>query len=187
MGIGDIVRKIAVARFSRTLGTLVAAGVPILQAIEITGQTAGNVVIEKAMDEVRPASRRARRSPSRSREARSFPTMVVQMLAVGEETGALDTMLSKVADFYEDEVDAVGQVADLDPRADHDDRRRRHRRHGRHLDVPADLQHDEHREDRRLAGVLVTNEQLVAHYAATRSAATLDRIVRATRSCCTTS
>jgi len=106
MGIGEIVRKMAVARFSRTLGTLVAAGVPILQAIEITGQSAGNVVIEKAMEKVQGSVKEGQTISGPLESVSVFPEMVVQMLAVGEETGNLDTMLNKVADFYEDEVNA---------------------------------------------------------------------------------
>jgi len=106
MGIGEIVRKMAVARFSRTLGTLVSAGVPILQAIEITGQSAGNVVIEKAMEKVQGSVKEGQTISGPLESVSVFPEMVVQMLAVGEETGNLDTMLNKVADFYEDEVNA---------------------------------------------------------------------------------
>lgn len=106
--IGDTVQKIALARFSRTFSALVAAGVPMLEAIDITGRTSGNKVIEKAMAAVKESvtgggtvSAPMRTTPE------AFPTMVVQMLAVGEETGAMDTMLSKIADFYEDEVAAA--------------------------------------------------------------------------------
>jgi type IV pilus assembly protein PilC len=106
MGIGDIVRKMAVARFSRTLGTLVSSGVPILQAIEITGQSAGNAVIEKAMEHVSASVKEGQTISGPLSQASVFPDMVVQMLAVGEETGSLDQMLNKVADFYEDEVNA---------------------------------------------------------------------------------
>jgi type IV pilus assembly protein PilC len=105
--IGDIVQKVALARFSRTYSALIAAGVPMLQAIEITGKTAGNKVVEKAMEEVRQSVRGGGSiaQPMRNEPA-AFPSMVTQMVAVGEETGALETMLSKVADFYEDEVAA---------------------------------------------------------------------------------
>jgi type IV pilus assembly protein PilC len=104
MRIGDIVRKIAVARFARTLGTLTASGVPILQAIDITAKTAGNRVISDPMAEV--AERVREGQPLATPLARTgvFPVMVTQMLAVGEETGAVDTMLHKLADFYDDEV-----------------------------------------------------------------------------------
>ncbi len=104
MRIGDIVRKIAVARFARTLGTLTASGVPILQAIDITAKTAGNRVISDPMAEV--AERVREGQPLAVPLARTgvFPVMVTQMLSVGEETGAVDTMLHKLADFYDDEV-----------------------------------------------------------------------------------
>ncbi|MGE0028185.1 MAG: type II secretion system F family protein [Thermoleophilia bacterium] len=104
MKIGDIVRKIAVARFARTLGTLTASGVPILQAIDITAKTAGNRVISDPMAEV--AERVREGQPLAVPLARTgvFPVMVTQMLSVGEETGAVDSMLHKLADFYDDEV-----------------------------------------------------------------------------------
>src|SRR3954471_17598729 len=106
--IGDIVQKVALARFSRTYSALIAAGVPMLQAIEITGRTAGNKVVEKAMQEVRASVKAGGTiaAPMRNEPA-AFPSMVTQMVAVGEETGALETMLAKVADFYEDEVAAA--------------------------------------------------------------------------------
>lgn len=107
LGIGQIIRKIAMARFSRTLGTLVSSGVPILQAIDITGDTAGNVVVSKAMAGVKDSVREGRPMSAPLSEAGVFPPMVTQMIAVGEETGALDTMLSKIADFYEEEVNAA--------------------------------------------------------------------------------
>jgi type IV pilus assembly protein PilC len=107
MGIGEVIRKIAVARFSRTLGTLVSSGVPILQAIEITGKSAGNAVIEHAMAAVQVSVKEGQTISAPLKDARVFPDMVVQMIAVGEETGALDSMLQKVADFYEDEVNAA--------------------------------------------------------------------------------
>ena len=106
MGIGQIVRKLAVARFSRTLGTLVSSGVPILQAIEITGQAAGNAVIEKAMVDVQQSVKEGQSITKPLEQVSVFPTMVTQMISVGEETGSLDAMLSKIADFYEDEVNA---------------------------------------------------------------------------------
>jgi type IV pilus assembly protein PilC len=107
MKLGTIIQKIAVARFSRTLATLVSSGVPILQAIEITGKTSGNTVIEHAMDNVKE-NIKAGDSIARPLERVSvFPPMVTQMIAIGEETGALDTMLHKIADFYEDEVDSA--------------------------------------------------------------------------------
>jgi type IV pilus assembly protein PilC len=105
--IGDTVQKIALARWSRTFAALYSAGVPIMQAIEVTGQTAGNKVVEKAMDSVIESVKSGGSISAPLREASIFPAMVAQMMAVGEETGNLDTMLSKVADFYEDEVAAA--------------------------------------------------------------------------------
>jgi type IV pilus assembly protein PilC len=106
--IGDVVQKVALARFARTYSALIAAGVPMLEAIEITGRTSGNVVVENAMNAVHESVRNGGTiaAPMRS-EPDAFPGMVVQMVAVGEETGALDSMLSKIADFYEDEVEAA--------------------------------------------------------------------------------
>jgi type IV pilus assembly protein PilC len=101
---GDIVAKLAVARFSRTLGTLVTSGVPILQAIDITGQAAGNTVIEKAMVNVQQSIKEGQSITRPLESIRVFPAMVTQMISVGEETGSLDTMLHKIADF--DEVNA---------------------------------------------------------------------------------
>jgi len=106
MGVGQIVRKLAIARFSRTLGTLISSGVPILQAIEITGQAAGNVVIENAMKSVQVSVKEGATITEPLEKEKVFPAMVTQMIAVGEETGSLDAMLSKIADFYEDEVNA---------------------------------------------------------------------------------
>jgi len=107
MGIGEVIRKIAVARFSRTLGTLVTSGVPILQAIDITGKSAGNVVIEHAMEAVQISVKEGQTISEPLKDVKVFPDMVVQMISVGEETGSLDSMLQKVADFYEDEVNAA--------------------------------------------------------------------------------
>lgn len=107
MGIGPIVQKLAVARFSRTLGTLITSGVPILQAIEITGQAAGNVVIENAMKDVQLSVKEGQSITAPLAEVKVFPAMVTQMISVGEETGSLDAMLGKIADFYEDEVNAA--------------------------------------------------------------------------------
>ncbi len=105
--IGDTVQKIALARWSRTFSALYAAGVPIMQAIEVTGQTAGNHVVEKAMKEVIESVKSGGSIAAPLKETAIFPAMVAQMVAVGEETGGLDAMLSKVADFYEDEVAAA--------------------------------------------------------------------------------
>jgi len=108
MKIGDVVQKVALARFSRTYSALIAAGVPMLEAIQITGRTAGNKVVENAMNTVHESVRNGGTISAPMREEPdAFPAMVVQMIAVGEETGALDTMLSKIADFYEDEVAAA--------------------------------------------------------------------------------
>ena len=108
MKIGGIVQKVALARFSRTFSSLIAAGVPMLQAIEITGKTSGNTVIEEAMYDVRDSVKSGGPLVApMTKVPEAFPMMVTQMIGVGEETGALETMLSKVADFYEDEVEAA--------------------------------------------------------------------------------
>jgi type IV pilus assembly protein PilC len=108
MKIGDIVQKVALARFSRTFSGLIAAGVPMLESIEITGKTSGNSVVEQAMGGVRESVRKGGTIGAPMRDVpEAFPAMVVQMIAVGEETGALETMLSKVADFYEEQVEAA--------------------------------------------------------------------------------
>jgi len=109
--LGLLLRKIAVARFTRTLGTLISSGVPILEGLDITGRTAGNAVIEKALMEVRKALEAGRNLSDPLRDSNVFPGMVTQMIGVGEQTGAMDAMLQKIADFYEDEVDAA--VKDL--------------------------------------------------------------------------
>jgi len=107
MKIGDVVQKVAIARWSRTLSSLTAAGVPILQAIEITGKTAGNAVIERSMEEVITSVKAGGTIAEPLKSAKAFPPMVAQMVGVGEETGAVDSMLSKIADFYDDEVEAA--------------------------------------------------------------------------------
>jgi len=107
MKIGDIVQKIALARWSRTLSALVSAGVPLIQALDITAQTAGNVVVEEAMADVIESVKQGGTIAEPLRHSPVFPGMVTQMVSVGEETGALDAMLSKIADFYEDQVDAA--------------------------------------------------------------------------------
>jgi type IV pilus assembly protein PilC len=108
MKIGDIVQKVALARFSRTFSALISAGVPMLEAIEITGRTSGNRVIEKAMSEIRESVKRGGTiAAPMGAVPEAFPGMVVQMVGVGEETGALEIMLTKVADFYEDQVAAA--------------------------------------------------------------------------------
>ena len=108
---GILLRKIAVARFTRTLGTLISSGVPILEGLEITAKTAGNAVIEKSLMEVRKGLEAGRNLADPLKETEVFPGMVTQMIGVGEQTGAMDAMLQKIADFYEDEVDAA--VKDL--------------------------------------------------------------------------
>ena len=105
--IGDIVQKVALARWSRTLSALVSAGVPLMQALDITARTAGNRVVEDVMASVIDSVKQGGTIAEPLRAAPVFPGMVVAMVAVGEETGALDTMLSKIADFYEDQVDAA--------------------------------------------------------------------------------
>jgi type IV pilus assembly protein PilC len=105
--IGKTVQKIALARWSRTFSALYGAGVPIMQAIEVTGQTAGNAVVDKAMAAVIESVKSGGSIAEPLKSAPIFPPMVAQMIAIGEETGNLDTMLSKVADFYEDEVAAA--------------------------------------------------------------------------------
>jgi type IV pilus assembly protein PilC len=107
MKIGDIVQRISIARWSRTLSALVSAGVPILQALEITGKTAGNDVIEDAMTKVIDNVKAGGLISDPLKQLKVFPTMVSHMVGVGEETGALDQMLAKIADFYEDQVDAA--------------------------------------------------------------------------------
>ena len=103
--LGGVLRKIAVARFCRTLGTLVSSGVPIMEALEITAKTAGNAIVEDAIMETRKSIEQGKTIAEPLKATTVFPSMVVQMVAVGEQTGALETMLNKIADFYEDEVD----------------------------------------------------------------------------------
>ncbi|HEX5483069.1 MAG TPA: type II secretion system F family protein [Terriglobia bacterium] len=109
--LGMLMRKIAVARFTRTLGTLITSGVPMLEAMDITARTSGNAVIEKAILAVRNAVEAGQTIVEPLNATNVFPNMVVQMIGVGEQTGALDAMLQKIADFYEEEVDAA--VGDL--------------------------------------------------------------------------
>src|SRR4029078_11582749 len=109
--LGGVLRKIAVARFCRTLGTLVSSGVPILEGLEITAKTAGNAVVAEAIMATRTSVEQGKTISEPLKNTDVFPSMVVQMVAVGEQTGALETMLNKIADFYEDEVD--GAVAAL--------------------------------------------------------------------------
>lgn len=105
--VGMVLRKIAVARFTRTLGTLISSGVPILEGLDITARTSGNAVIERAISMTRTAVEQGRSLVEPLKETDVFPGMVTQMIGVGEQTGAMDAMLSKIADFYEDEVDAA--------------------------------------------------------------------------------
>jgi type IV pilus assembly protein PilC len=105
--IGNVLRKVVVARFTRTLGTLLAAGVPILDALDIVAKTAGNKVVTKAIYYARQKISEGKDMASPLAETGAFPPMVVQMIGVGEQTGAMDTMLQKIADFYEDEVDVA--------------------------------------------------------------------------------
>jgi len=104
---GGLLKKVAVARFTRTLGTMVSSGVPILDALEICAHTAGNMVIEEALMKTRAGISEGRTIAEPLEEVGVFPGMVVQMIAVGESTGAMDTMLAKIADFYDDEVDTA--------------------------------------------------------------------------------
>ena len=108
---GILMRKIAVARFTRTLGTLISSGVPILEGLDITARTAGNAVVEQALQRVRKSLEEGKSLTEPLKESEVFPGMVTQMIAVGEQTGAMDAMLQKIADFYEEEVDAA--VKDL--------------------------------------------------------------------------
>ena len=111
---GPVLRKIAVARFTRTLGTLLSAGVPILDALEIVAKTAGNIIVEEAIRYTRDRIAEGKNMAEPLGQIGVFPTMVVQMVGVGEQTGALDAMLNKIADFYEEEVDvAVGALTSL--------------------------------------------------------------------------
>src|SRR5246127_3927009 len=105
--IGSLLRKIAVARFTRTLGTLITSGVPILEGLAITAKTSGNAVLEEALMKVRKAIEEGRTIIDPLKESGVFPNMVTQMIGVGEATGAMDNMLQKIADFYEDEVDSA--------------------------------------------------------------------------------
>ncbi len=104
---GELIKKVAVARFTRTLGTMISSGVPILDALEITGKTAGNVIVEEVIYDARSSIAEGQTIADPLSETDIFPGMVTQMISVGESTGALDAMLEKIADFYDDEVDAT--------------------------------------------------------------------------------
>jgi type IV pilus assembly protein PilC len=112
--LGDLIRKIAVARFARTLATMVASGVPILEGMDIVAKSAGNKIIEEAVMKARTSISEGKTISEPLAESKVFPVMVTQMVGVGEATGALDAMLTKIADFYDDEVDAaVGALTSL--------------------------------------------------------------------------
>jgi type IV pilus assembly protein PilC len=112
--LGPVMRKIAVARFTRTLGTLLTSGVPILDALDIVSKAAGNVIIERGIAMTAEKIREGQNMAEPLAATKVFPPMVVQMIGVGEQTGALDQMLNKIADFYEEEVDlAVGALTAL--------------------------------------------------------------------------
>jgi type IV pilus assembly protein PilC len=115
--LGQLLRKIAVGRFTRTLGTLITSGVPILEGLSITAKTSGNAVLEEALMKVRKAIEEGRTIIDPLKECGVFPNMVTQMIGVGEATGAMDSMLQKIADFYEEEVDAATKdmLAMLEP------------------------------------------------------------------------
>jgi type IV pilus assembly protein PilC len=115
--LGTIFRKVAVARFCRTLSTLLGSGVPILDGLDITAKTSGNAVIEQAISQVRGRIERGESIAQPLRATGVFPPMVAQMIGAGESTGALDTMLAKIAEFYEDEVDVAvaGLLTILEP------------------------------------------------------------------------
>jgi type IV pilus assembly protein PilC len=112
--VGPLVRKVAVAKFTRTLGTMISSGVPIMDGLEIVAKTAGNKVVEEAIYKVRQAISEGKTMAEPLAASGVFPPMVVQMISVGEATGAMDTMLTKIADFYDDEVDdAVGALTSM--------------------------------------------------------------------------
>ncbi|OGW69024.1 MAG: hypothetical protein A3J72_08500 [Nitrospirae bacterium RIFCSPHIGHO2_02_FULL_40_19] len=112
--VGVLILKVAIAKFTRTLGTLVSSGVPILDSLEITAKTAGNKIIEKAVYEVRKGVSEGKTLAEPLEKAKVFPPMVTQMISVGESTGAVDNMLNKIADFYDDEVDnAVANLTSM--------------------------------------------------------------------------
>ena len=108
---GILIRKVAVAKFARTMSTMISSGVPILDGLDIVSKTAGNRTVEKAINQVRISISEGKTIAEPLKESGVFPAMVCQMIEVGEQSGAIDTMLSKIADFYDDEVDdAVGNL-----------------------------------------------------------------------------
>ena len=112
--VGPLVRKVSVAKFTRTLGTMISSGVPIMDGLEIVAKTAGNKIVEEAIYKVRQSISEGKTIAEPLAECGVFPAMVVQMISVGEATGAMDTMLNKIADFYDDEVDdAVGAMTSM--------------------------------------------------------------------------
>jgi type IV pilus assembly protein PilC len=114
---GNIIKKVAVARFTRTLGTMISSGVPILDGLDIVAKTAGNMVIEEELQHTRQAISEGKTIAEPLQGSKIFPGMMVQMVAVGEETGSMEAMLTKIADFYDDEVDTAvaGLTAMLEP------------------------------------------------------------------------
>jgi type IV pilus assembly protein PilC len=109
--VGILIRKVAVAKFSRTLGTMISSGVPILDGLDIVARTAGNKIVENAIYRVRQSISEGKTIAEPLEQSGVFPPMVCQMIAVGEQSGAIDIMLNKIADFYDDEVDdAVGNL-----------------------------------------------------------------------------
>jgi type IV pilus assembly protein PilC len=105
--IGDLIRKVAVAKFTRTLGTMISSGVPILDGLDIVAKTAGNRIVQEAIEETKVSISEGKTVAEPLMQSGVFPPMVCQMVAVGESTGALDAMLNKIAEFYEEEVDAA--------------------------------------------------------------------------------
>ncbi len=146
--IGAVISKVAISRFARTLGTLVSSGVPILQALTIVKETAGNVIIADAVTRVHESVKEGETITAPLESSRVFPPMVVSMVDVGEQTGALPEMLLKIADTYDEEVDnAVSAMTSL-LGADHDRLSGCRRRQHRHCHVPAVDCHDQPNEQR---------------------------------------
>ncbi len=149
---GPLFHKVALARFASTLGMLLRAGVPILQALDNVKETVNNRVIADAIDDVKTSVREGESIAKPLGKHKVFPPMVVQMMAVGEETGAVDTMLDKVAQFYNNEVTATGGRAHVADRAAPDRLHRRRGRRGGHRALHADVQH--HQPDPVVEGPL---------------------------------